>query len=106
MVYYYLILIIAQFIIYTYIFRKCYIILKNKNNIINDKTIKLVKLTEENYFLKKKCNFIENQLYINNKENNTNYDIDNILEEISIFGMDNLDPRKIKFLKNYNKNKE
>jgi hypothetical protein len=78
-------------------------IMKKYRNLANDQSTKLVKLTQENYLLKKKCDFLEKQLYPNN-ENKKEFDLEEILGEINKFGIDKLSKDKLDFLKFGNHN--
>lgn len=68
-------------------------------NELNNKTKKIVHLTQQNYLLKKKCEFLEKELYPNVKK--VKFSIDDILNEINDFGYENLSEEKKLFLQNY-----
>lgn len=67
---------------------------------LNNNAKKLVNLTQKNYLLKKKCDFLEKQLYPKNDK--VTFNLDDILNEINVYGYDNLSKEKKDFLKNYN----
>lgn len=81
------------------------LLIKNWKKLFELQSTKLVKLTEENYLLNKKCDFFEKQLYPNKKQKKQ-YDLEDILDDINKFGIDKLSKDKLHFLKfgDHNKN--